>query len=213
MSGSKRAFDIIGSSLALIILSPLLVVVALLILVGMGPPVLFRQPRAGLHGKPFTLYKFRTMRDLVDAQGGPLPDNERMTPLGRMLRVASLDELPSLLNVLRGEMSLVGPRPLLLEYVPLYSRDQAKRLEVRPGITGWAQVNGRNEPSWEEKLSMDVWYVRNHSLPLDIKILALTPVRVLTRRGISQPGHATMPRFRGSARPERETPEQDGPVS
>lgn len=213
MSVGKRAFDLIGSSLALILASPLLGLVAVLIRASMGPPVLFRHPRAGLHGRPFTLYKFRTMRDLVDEEGAPLPDERRLTRVGRILRAASIDELPGLLNVVRGDMSLVGPRPLLLEYVPLYTQEQATRLRVRPGITGWAQVNGRNELSWEQKLSMDAWYVRNRSMPLDLRILGLTLVKVLTRRGISQPGHATMPRFRGSPRPEREAPEQDGQVS
>ena len=163
----------------------------------MGPPALFRQQRPGRNGERFTLLKFRTMRDATDAAGQPLPDAERLTPLGEFVRRSSLDELPQLLNVLRGDMSLVGPRPLLMEYLPLYSARQARRHEVRPGITGWAQVNGRNALGWPEKLEMDVWYVENRSFLLDLKILLLTVGRVLARSGISQPGAATMEKFRG----------------
>ena len=193
----KRTFDIVLSLLGLIVLSPLLVIVALLVRWQMGSPVLFRQARPGLHGKPFEMIKFRTMRDAVDAQGQPLPDSERLTRLGRSLRATSIDELPELWNVLKGDMSLVGPRPLLMEYLPLYSTEQARRHEVRPGITGWAQVNGRNAISWEEKFALDVWYVDNRSLWLDLKVLWLTVLKVVSRKGISAAGEATMPKFTG----------------
>ena len=193
----KRTFDIVLSLLGLIVLSPLLVIVALLVRWQMGSPVLFRQTRPGLHGKPFEMIKFRTMRDAVDAQGKPLPDSERLTRLGRSLRATSIDELPELWNVLKGDMSLVGPRPLLMEYLPLYSTEQARRHEVRPGITGWAQVNGRNAISWEEKFALDVWYVDNRSLWLDLKVLWLTVLKVVSRQGISAAGEATMPKFTG----------------
>jgi lipopolysaccharide/colanic/teichoic acid biosynthesis glycosyltransferase len=163
----------------------------------MGSPVFFRQTRPGLHGRPFEMIKFRTMRDAVDAQGRPLPDAERLTRLGRFLRSSSLDELPELWNVLRGEMSLVGPRPLLMEYLPLYSPEQARRHELRPGVTGWAQVNGRNAISWEEKFALDVWYVDNRSLWLDLEIIWLTIRKVIKRDGISAAGEATMPKFTG----------------
>jgi lipopolysaccharide/colanic/teichoic acid biosynthesis glycosyltransferase len=162
--------------------------------------VFFRQVRPGLHGRPFTMVKFRTMRDAVDGEGRPLPDELRITPLGRFLRGTSLDELPELWNVLRGEMSLVGPRPLLMEYLPLYTPEQARRHEVRPGITGWAQVNGRNAIGWEEKFRLDSWYVDHRSLWLDLKILLLTVKKVFVREGISQEGQATMERFRGTGR-------------
>lgn len=182
---------------ALLLLWPLLLLLALLIRWKMGPPALFRQQRPGRDGEPFILLKFRTMKDANGPDGQPLPDAERLTPLGQFVRRASLDELPQLLNVLRGDMSLVGPRPLLMEYLPLYSARQARRHEVRPGITGWAQVNGRNALRWPEKLEMDVWYVENRSFLLDLKILLLTVGRVLARSGISQPGAATMEKFRG----------------
>ena len=200
----KRAFDFTVAAMALLLLWPLMLVLALLIRWNMGPPALFRQERPGLHGKPFTLLKFRTMRDAAGADGQPLPDAERLTPLGAFIRRASLDELPQLLNVLRGDMSLVGPRPLLMEYLPLYGARQARRHEVRPGITGWAQVNGRNALAWPERLELDVWYVENRSFLLDLKILLLTVARVVARSGISQPGAATMAKFRGEGNEERD---------
>jgi sugar transferase EpsL len=193
----KRLFDIVFSALALLLLSPLLAALALAVLLPGGGPVLFVQERPGLRGKPFWLYKFRTMRDLRDAAGAPLPDADRLTRVGRFLRAASLDELPELLNVLKGDMSLVGPRPLLMEYLPLYTQEQGRRHDVKPGLTGWAQIHGRNDQSWEERFELDVWYVDNRSMLLDVKILAVTLLRVLRREGISQPGHATMPPFRG----------------
>lgn len=195
----KRLFDLTASAIGLIVLAPVLGVIALAVRWSLGGPVLFRQVRPGLHGRPFTMYKFRTMRDAVDAHGRALPDAERLTRLGRFLRATSLDELPELWNVLRGEMALVGPRPLLMEYLPLYTRDQERRHEVRPGITGWAQVNGRNAISWEEKFALDVWYVDNQTFWLDLKILFLTMKKVFAREGISQEGQATMEKFRGTA--------------
>lgn len=194
----KRLFDISAAALALLILSPVLAIVAWQINRIMGSPVLFRQIRPGLNGKPFEMIKFRTMKDAVDAQGNPLPDSERLTPFGQFLRSSSLDELPELWNVLKGDMSLVGPRPLLMEYLPLYTPEQYRRHEVRPGVTGWAQINGRNALSWEEKFRLDVWYVDNRSLWLDIKILFLTVKKVVVRDGISADGEATMPKFTGS---------------
>ncbi|MFN4341437.1 MAG: sugar transferase [Azonexus sp.] len=194
----KRLFDIFAALLVLVALAPVLVVVAWKIHRKLGSPVLFQQVRPGLHGQPFKMIKFRTMRDAVDAQGNLLPDSERMTPFGNFLRSTSLDELPELWNVLKGEMSLVGPRPLLMEYLPLYSPEQARRHEVRPGVTGWAQVNGRNALSWDEKFKLDVWYVDNHSFWLDLKILLRTVKKVFVREGISAAGEATMPRFTGS---------------
>lgn len=194
----KRLFDISAAALALLILFPVIAVVAWQINRKMGSPVLFRQTRPGLDGKPFEMIKFRTMKDAVDAQGNPLPDSERLTPFGQFLRSSSLDELPELWNVLKGDMSLVGPRPLLMEYLPLYTPEQYRRHEVRPGVTGWAQINGRNALSWEEKFRLDVWYVDNRSLWLDIKILFLTVKKVVVRDGISADGEATMPKFTGS---------------
>jgi lipopolysaccharide/colanic/teichoic acid biosynthesis glycosyltransferase len=194
----KRGFDIVVSALALVLLSPVFLAVALLVRAKLGSPVLFRQVRPGLSGRPFMLMKFRTMKDASDASGRPLPDADRLTGFGRFLRSTSLDELPELANVLKGEMSLVGPRPLLMDYLPLYSTEQARRHEVRPGVTGWAQVNGRNAISWEEKFRLDVWYVDNRSFALDARILAMTVGRLLTRSGISAEGEATMPRFTGS---------------
>lgn len=194
----KYIFDFTLSLFALILLLPVILVVAWQIRRKLGSPVFFRQTRPGLHGQPFQLIKFRTMRDATDAQGNSLPDAERITPFGSFLRSTSLDELPELWNVLKGDMSLVGPRPLLMEYLPLYSTEQARRHEVRPGITGWAQVNGRNALSWEDKFKLDVWYVDNRSLWLDIKILWLTVKKVLLREGISAQGEATMPRFTGT---------------
>ena len=194
----KRVVDIFGAGLGLLILSPLILCLAWMIRRRLGSPVLFRQVRPGLQGRPFEMIKFRTMRDAVDSNGRPLPDEDRLTPFGRWLRSTSLDELPELWNVLKGDMSLVGPRPLLMEYLPLYSPEQARRHEVRPGITGWAQVNGRNAISWEEKFALDVWYVDHHNLWLDMKILYMTLRKVLVRDGISAEGEATMPKFTGS---------------
>lgn len=195
---TKRLLDVFVSALVLLLLFPVLAVVAWQIHRKLGSPVLFRQVRPGLNGKPFEMLKFRTMRDAVDANGDPLPDSERMTPFGHFLRATSLDELPELWNVLKGDMSLVGPRPLLMEYLPLYSSEQYRRHEVRPGISGWAQVNGRNLLSWEEKFKLDVWYVDNRSSWLDIKIIFLTLKKVVLREGISAAGEATMSRFTGS---------------
>ena len=194
----KRLLDIVGALLGLLLLSPVFLGITLAVRRRMGPPALFSQLRAGLGGRPFRLYKFRSMTDARDGDGSLLPDADRLTPLGVFLRRTSLDELPQLWNVLCGAMSLVGPRPLLLEYVPLYDERQRKRLSVRPGITGWAQINGRNALTWEEKFELDVWYVEHRSLRLDLKILAATAWKVLRREGISAPGAATMPPFRGS---------------
>lgn len=194
----KRAFDVTVSGLTLLMLGIPLVVVAALVRARMGSPVFFRQVRPGLHGRPFDMIKFRTMTDKRGSDGQLLPDHLRLTKLGRFMRSTSLDELPELWNVLKGDMSLVGPRPLLMEYLPLYTPEQARRHEVRPGITGWAQVNGRNALSWEEKFALDVWYVDNQSLWLDIKILGRTVIKVIKREGISASGQATMPRFFGS---------------
>jgi lipopolysaccharide/colanic/teichoic acid biosynthesis glycosyltransferase len=194
----KRLLDILGALMALGILSPAIALVAILVRMKLGSPILFRQLRPGLHGEPFTLLKFRTMREAFDEAGRLLPDSERLTPLGRFLRRWSLDELPEFWNVLRGDMSLVGPRPLLIEYLPLYTPEQARRHEVRPGLTGWAQVNGRNAISWDEKFALDCWYVDHRSLALDFKTIWLTVSKVLKRHGISAEGDATMPRFTGS---------------
>ncbi len=194
----KRLFDFLAASLALLLLALPLLVLAWLIRRKLGTPVLFCQVRPGLHGKPFTMVKFRTMTDGRGPDGALLPDAQRLTPFGRFLRSSSLDELPELWNVLCGDMSLVGPRPLLMEYLPLYTHEQARRHEVRPGITGWAQVNGRNAISWPDKFALDVWYVDNQSLSLDIKILWMTVRKVLVRDGISAAGEATMKKFTGS---------------
>lgn len=199
---AKRFFDFIVALLLLLLLSPVLFIVALMIRFVIGYPVIFRQERPGLKGRSFYLFKFRTMSDMFDRNGNCLPDELRMTKLGACLRRFSLDELPQLYNVLKGDMSLVGPRPLLVEYLPLYSVAQARRHEVRPGITGWAQINGRNAISWEEKFKLDVWYVDNQSLWLDVKILWLTVLRVVRRSDISHDGHATMKKFRGSTLPK-----------
>ena len=196
----KRLFDCILAGAGLLLLSPVLVVSAVAVRAKLGSPVLFRHPRAGKDGRTFVMYKFRTMTDARDADGKPLPDEARMTPTGTFLRRFSLDELPQLLNVLKGDMSLVGPRPLLPEYVPLYSPEQRRRLDVLPGITGWAQVNGRNALSWEQKFALDAWYVDNRSLALDVRILFRTVASVITGRGVSQDGCATMPRFEGTVR-------------
>jgi lipopolysaccharide/colanic/teichoic acid biosynthesis glycosyltransferase len=194
----KRIFDILASSFGLLLLSPVILIVAWQVSRKLGSPVLFRQTRPGLHGKPFEMVKFRTMLDATDKHGNPLPDDQRMTPFGSFLRATSLDELPELWNVLKGDMSLVGPRPLLMEYLPLYSKKQYRRHDARPGVTGWAQVNGRNAISWEDKFRLDVWYVDNQSLWLDVKILFLTVKKVLVRDGISAQGDATMPVFKGT---------------
>lgn len=194
----KRGFDIFASLCGLILLSPVIAIVAWQISRKLGSPVLFRQVRPGKDGKPFEMIKFRTMRDALDADGNSLPDSERMTPFGSFLRSSSLDELPGLWNVLKGEMSLVGPRPLLMEYLPLYSAEQSRRHAVRPGVTGWAQINGRNAISWEDKFKYDVWYVDNQSFWLDIKIVFLTIKKVFIRDGISADGEATMSKFSGN---------------
>lgn len=195
---SKRAFDVAVACVALVALSPLICLLFVAVRFSLGSPALFRQVRPGKDGKPFLMLKFRTMTDARDQNGDLLPDTVRLTPFGRWLRRTSLDELPELWNVVKGDMSLVGPRPLLMEYLPLYSVEQARRHEVRPGITGWAQINGRNAISWEEKLALDVWYVDNRSMWLDLKILWLTIARVFKAEGIAQPGHATAEKFTGS---------------
>lgn len=198
--GMKRATDLILSAMLLLLLSWLLVLAAFLVRINLGSPVLFRQQRPGLHGKPFELVKFRTMRDVRDDAGNPLPDEYRMTALGRILRRTSLDELPELWNVLVGDMSLVGPRPLLMEYLPLYTPEQRRRHEAMPGVTGWAQVNGRNAISWEDKFRLDVWYVDNQSFMLDLKILFMTLYSIFRPGDVSQDGHVTMGKFSGSQR-------------
>ena len=197
----KRILDVAIASTALVILSPVYALVAYKVKKNLGSPVLFRQVRPGLHGKPFEMIKFRTMKDAVDAHGNPLPDSERLTPFGQMLRSTSLDELPELWNVIKGDMSIVGPRPLLMEYLPLYNAEQAKRHNARPGMTGHAQVNGRNAISWEEKFRLDTWYVEHQSLWLDFKIILKTVKKVLAKDDINAEGEATMSKFTG-------TPEQ-----
>lgn len=194
----KRLLDIIIASIALILLSPLYAFVAYKVKKNLGSPVLFRQVRPGLHGKSFEMIKFRTMKDAVDEQGNPLPDSERLTPFGQMLRSTSLDEMPELWNVIKGDMSIVGPRPLLMEYLPLYSPEQAKRHDVRPGMTGHAQVNGRNAIGWEEKFKLDTWYVENQSIWLDFKIMFKTVNKVLAKDDISAEGEVTMTKFTGT---------------
>ena len=195
----KRAVDVLGALSCLVVLAPVLVVVTGIVRWTMGAPALFRQPRPGLHGKPFSIVKFRTMRDAADRDGTLLTDDQRLTAVGRTLRSTSLDELPELWNVLKGDMSFVGPRPLLMQYLERYTPEQGRRHMVRPGITGWAQVNGRNAISWEQKFAVDVWYVDNRSLWLDMKILWLTFGRVARRDGIGAPGEVTMPEFKGSS--------------
>lgn len=197
----KRVLDVVIASTALLLLSPVYFFVAYKVRKNLGSPLLFRQVRPGLHGKPFEMIKFRSMKDALDANGNPLPDSERLTPFGQMLRSSSLDEMPELWNVIKGEMSIVGPRPLLMEYLPLYNSQQAKRHNVRPGMTGHAQVNGRNAISWEEKFKLDTWYVENQSLWLDFKIMLKTVKKVLAKDDISAEGEATMTKFTG-------TPEQ-----
>ncbi len=194
----KRGFDLFVSLVALIIFSPIIAFIAWKVKRNLGSPVLFRQSRPGMNGVQFEMVKFRTMKDAVDSKGNLLPDADRMTPFGNRLRNSSLDELPELWNVFRGEMSLVGPRPLLMKYLSLYNKEQARRHEVRPGVTGWAQVNGRNAISWEDKFKLDVWYVDNRTLWLDIKILLLTVKKVLIKDGISASDHVTMPEFKGN---------------
>jgi lipopolysaccharide/colanic/teichoic acid biosynthesis glycosyltransferase len=194
----KRLFDIAISLVALILLSPIFLAVAFLVRLKLGSPVVFRQARPGLHGRPFTLLKFRTMRYALDKAGRPLPDSERLTAFGRRLRSTSLDELPELWNVLKGDMSLVGPRPLLVQYLERYDADQARRHDVRPGLTGWAQVKGRNALNWPEKLTLDTWYVDNRSMMLDLKIMAMTLRQLFVREGISHEGSETMPEFMGT---------------
>lgn len=194
----KRTFDFISSAVALIILAPVFLLISYKIKKNLGSPIFFRQVRPGLDGKPFEMVKFRTMKDAFDNNGDALPDNERLTEFGKKLRASSLDELPELWNVLKGDMSLVGPRPLLMEYLPLYSAEQAKRHNVRPGITGYAQVNGRNSLSWEDKFKLDTWYVEHQSFLLDMKILLQTVKKVLVKDGISANGEATMTRFTGN---------------
>lgn len=200
----KRILDIIIASAALILLSPLYFYVAYKVKKNLGSPVLFRQVRPGLHGKPFEMIKFRTMKDAIDERGSPLPDSERLTPFGKMLRSSSLDEMPELWNVIKGDMSIVGPRPLLMEYLPLYNKEQAKRHDVRPGMTGHAQVNGRNAISWEQKFKLDTWYVENRSLWLDFKIMLQTVKKVIAKDDINEAGEATMTKFTGTPSEEKE---------
>jgi sugar transferase EpsL len=197
MPFSKRLFDLSFSFLALVILSPILLLTAILVRIFLGTPILFKQKRPGCKGRPFFIYKFRSMRDAADRAGNPLPDSERLTRFGRILRSLSLDELPELFNILRGEMSFVGPRPLLMEYLPLYSPEQARRHDVVPGLTGWAQVNGRNALDWAARFKLDVWYVDNWSFGLDIKIIWMTVWKTISREGINQQGQATMEAFKG----------------
>ncbi len=194
----KPAFDFFATLILIILLSPVLIILTVLVGFFIGRPILFKQKRPGLNGEPFVLYKFRTMTNEKDADGNLLPDEKRLTRFGQFLRATSLDELPELFNVLKGDMSLVGPRPLLMEYLPLYSKEQARRHEVRPGITGWAQVNGRNALSWQDKFKLDVWYVDHVSFLLDLKILVMTLLKVLKREAINQPGKATMEKFTGN---------------
>ncbi|HEX6588854.1 MAG TPA: sugar transferase [Longimicrobiales bacterium] len=201
----KRFIDVTGALIGLLVLAVPMLLIALAVRVQLGSPVLFRQTRAGRHGAPFTMIKFRTMADRRGADGQMLPDEQRITPLGSFLRHSSLDELPELWNVLRGDMSFVGPRPLLMDYLPLYSPEQARRHEVRPGITGWAQVNGRNAVGWEDRFALDTWYVDHHTIALDLKILLRTIGRVFSREGVSPPGEVIMPRFTGAATRNRES--------
>lgn len=196
----KRGIDIIVAVIALIILSPVFLIIGIKVARNLGRPVLFRQRRPGLKGKIFEIVKFRTMRNACDESGNPLPDYMRLTSFGNWLRSTSLDELPELWNVLKGDMSLIGPRPLLVEYLPLYSQEQARRHEMRPGITGWAQVNGRNALSWDDKFKLDVWYVDNHSLLLDLRIVWLTVLKVFRQEGIAQEGHVTADKFKGKSK-------------
>ena len=198
----KRFFDLMIAILSLIILSPVLVLIGFFVRMKIGSPVLFYQERPGLHGRPFTIYKFRTMTDKQDKNGKLLPDGDRLTPLGRFLRKTSVDELPELFNVIKGDMSIIGPRPLVMQYLDRYTPEQARRHEAKPGITGWAQVNGRNAISWEEKFTLDVWYVDHQSLNLDLRIIAITIWKILKREGINQPGYATAEEFSGNMQPD-----------
>ena len=200
----KRCFDLISSIIIFTLAIPILIIVTILVKVKLGSPVIFKQKRPGLNEKPFYLYKFRTMTDQRDSQGNLLPDQIRLTRFGQLLRKFSLDELPQLMNVIKGDLSLVGPRPLLMEYLPLYSREQAKRHQVRPGMTGWAQVNGRNAITWEEKFKLDVWYIENRTIFLDIKILFLTFLKVIKSEGINQASHVTTEPFKGSKADKKE---------
>jgi sugar transferase EpsL len=197
----KRLFDLFCTAVIVLLVSPVLLIIAALVWMVHGRPVLFRQQRPGYRARPFYIYKFRTMTDRTDEHGFPLPDSARLTPLGRFLRSTSLDEFPELFNILRGEMSLVGPRPLLMQYLARYSPEQARRHDVLPGMTGWAQINGRNALTWPDKFKLDVWYVDHWSFWLDLKILLLTVWKVIRREGISQPGHATMEEFLGNKTP------------
>jgi sugar transferase EpsL len=195
---SKRIFDLVIATLGLILLSPIILLTAVFVRIFLGTPILFRQTRPGYKAKPFTVYKFRTMTDARDAQGNPLPDELRLTRFGQFLRASSIDELPELFSILRGEMSFIGPRPLLMEYLPLYSAEQMRRHDVYPGLTGWAQVNGRNAVDWQTRFALDVWYVDHWSFWLDIKIVFMSLWKVIKREGISQPGQATMDYFKGN---------------
>jgi lipopolysaccharide/colanic/teichoic acid biosynthesis glycosyltransferase len=198
----KRLFDLLVTALGLVIILPLMLILSLLVWIFLGIPILFRQLRPGFKGRPFVTYKFRTMTNRTGSDGNLLPDTERLTPFGRFLRSTSLDDLPQLFNVMRGEMSLVGPRPLLMQYLKRYTPEQMRRHDVLPGMTGWAQIHGRNTLDWDEKFRLDVWYVDNWSFWLDLKILFLTPWKVFRREGISQPGHATAEEFKGSGNKE-----------
>ena len=193
----KKIFDFFGSLFLLLLLLPVMVILSILIWIKSGSPIFFKQMRPGLHAKPFLIYKFRTMQEMSGSGGELLPDVERLTKFGKFLRKSSLDELPELFNVLRGDMSLVGPRPLLMEYLPLYSKEQAKRHEVKPGITGWAQINGRNDISWKKKFDLDIWYIENQTFWLDLKILCITIRKVLTKEGVNRVGQATVEKFNG----------------
>ncbi|ALZ64264.1 sugar transferase [Bacillus cereus] len=201
----KRLFDVLVSSILIVLALPILLILAILIRVNLGSPIIFKQQRPGMYGKPFYLYKFRSMSDERDKEGNLLPNHMRMTKFGNVIRKFSLDELPQLINVLKGDISLVGPRPLLMEYLNLYTKEQARRHEVRPGITGWAQVNGRNAISWEEKFELDVWYVNNHSFILDMKILFLTALKVVRTEGVNKSENITMPKFTGTKSTEMGT--------
>jgi len=196
---AKRVFDFTLAAVSIIILAPLMILIALLVFLKLGAPVFYRQVRPGLHGKSFELFKFRSMLDAFDEEGKPLPNDQRITRFGQLLRSLSLDELPELWNILKGDMSFVGPRPLLMDYLSLYNERQSRRHEVRPGLTGWSQINGRNSISWEEKFEFDIWYVENASFCLDLKIIRTTFLKVVRREGISHEGDVAMPRFRGSS--------------
>ena len=200
---TKRLFDIAAAGTSLLLIAPFFLIVALFVRIKLGSPVFYWQTRPGLHGEPFEILKFRSMLEVFDAEGSPLPIEQRLTPFGHLLRSFSLDELPELWNILKGDMSIVGPRPLLMDYLPLYDVRQARRHEVRPGLTGWSQVNGRNALTWEEKFELDVWYVDHASFWLDLKIILITSLKVLKREGIAHTGSVAMPRFRGSDGKER----------